>query len=125
MQRPSRRLNPAALLVVVAVFASCATSSSVATGEALSVRLQVDNNLRGITGVTVYLLSDTGGRRSLGNIESNERQTYDRSLRAGDYQLVASRVGADDIISERFRVDTDNLVVIWALAQNQLTFAER
>ena len=112
-------------LFALIVLAGCATSSSVATGEAMTVQIQVDNNLRGITGVSVYLLSDRGGRRSLGPLESNTRGTYDRELRSGDYQLVASRVGGDDIISERFRVDTDNLVVIWAIAQNQLTFGER
>lgn len=112
-------------LVVLTAAAGCATSSSVATGDAMNVQIQVDNNLRGITGVSVYLLSDRGGRRSLGPLESNNRATYDRELRAGDYQLVASRVGGEDIVSERFRVDTDNLVVIWAIAQNQLTFGER
>lgn len=114
--------GPLAALLAVA---GCATSSAVADGDALNVQIQVDNNLRGITGVSVYLLSDAGGRRSLGPLESNERSTYDRSLRSGDYQLVASRVGDADIVSERFRVDTDNLVVIWALAQNQLTFGQR
>lgn len=117
-------LNSAAVLLAFAV-TGCATGSSVASGEALSVQLQIDNNLRGITGVSVYLLSDTGGRRSLGPLESNNKATFDRSLRAGDYQLLATRVGAEDILSERFRVDTDNLVVIWAIAQNQLTFGER
>lgn len=117
-------LSLTALFMIFAT-AGCATSSSVATGETLEVQLQVDNNLRGIAGVSIYLLSDTGGRRSLGPLESNNRQAYDRTLRSGDYQLVASRVGADDIVSERFRVDTDGLVVIWALAQNQLTFAQR
>jgi hypothetical protein len=117
-------LNSAAVLLALAV-TGCATGSSVASGEALSVQLQIDNNLRGITGVSVYLLSDTGGRRSLGPLESNNKATYDRSLRAGDYQLLATRVGAEDILSERFRVDTDNLVVIWAIAQNQLTFGQR
>jgi hypothetical protein len=115
----------AASLIALIAFTGCATSSAVATGEAMNVQIQVDNNLRGITGVSVYLVSDNGGRRSLGPVESNDRNTYDRTLRAGDYQLQATRVGADDILSERFRVDTDGLVVIWALSQNQLTFGQR
>lgn len=120
-----RFMTLAAPLAAVLAVAGCATSSAVADGDALNVQIQVDNNLRGITGVSVYLLSDSGGRRSLGPLESNQRNSYDRSLRSGDYQLVASRVGGEDIVSERFRVDTDNLVVIWALAQNQLTFGQR
>lgn len=120
-----RFMTLAAPLAAMLALAGCATSSAVANGDPLNVQIQVDNNLRGITGVSVYLLSDSGGRRSLGPLESNQRTTYDRSLRSGDYQLVASRVGGADIVSERFRVDTDNLVVIWALAQNQLTFGQR
>lgn len=120
-----RFMTLAAPLAALLAVAGCATSSAVADGDALNVQIQVDNNLRGITGVSIYLLSDTGGRRSLGPLESNQRNSYDRSLRSGDYQLVASRVGGEDIVSERFRVDTDNLVVIWALAQNQLTFGQR
>jgi hypothetical protein len=74
--------------------------------------------------VSLYLLSDTGARRSLGPVESNRKAVYNRTLRAGDYQLIATRVGQEDLVSERFRVDTP-VVVSWSLAQNQLTFAER
>lgn len=112
-------------LAVLFVFTGCATSSAANSGEVLNVQIQVDNNLRGITGVSIYLLSDTGSRRSLGPVESNDRVAYDHTLPFGDYQLVATRVGGEDIVSQRFRVDTDGLVVIWALAQNQLTFGQR
>jgi hypothetical protein len=115
----------AVMLIVLMAAAGCATSSAVATGETLDVQLQVDNNLRDITGVSVYLLTDTGARRSLGPIESNRQGSYNRALRAGTYQLMATRVGGSDILSERFRIDTDNLIVIWAIAQNQITFGER
>ena len=115
----------AVMLIVLLTVAGCATSSAVATGETLDVQLQVDNNLRDITGVSVYLLTDTGARRSLGPIESNRQGAYNRTLRAGTYQLMATRVGGADILSERFRIDTDNLIVIWAIAQNQITFGER
>ncbi|MGH7446022.1 MAG: hypothetical protein ACREK1_03215 [Longimicrobiales bacterium] len=122
---PRRSSTPLAVfMLALSALCGCATSSAVATGETVSVQLQVDNNLRGITGVSVYLLSDTGTRRSLGPVESNRQATYTRTMRAGDYQLIAARVGAEDIVSERFRVDAD-VVVIWSLAQNQLTFGER
>jgi hypothetical protein len=115
----------AVMLTALMALAGCATSSAVATGETLDVQLQVDNSLRDITGVSVYLLTDTGARRSLGPIESNRQGSYNRSLRAGTYQFMATRVGGDDILSERFRIDTNNLVVIWAIGQNQITFGER
>lgn len=120
-----RRISFAVILAALMALAGCATSSAVATGDTLDVQLQVDNNLRDITGVSVYLLTETGGRRSLGPIESNRQGAYNRSVRAGTYQLMATRVGGDDILSERFRIDTDNLIVIWAIAQNQITFGER
>ena len=120
-----KMLGATLLLAFITGAAGCATSSAVAEGEAMSVQIEVDNNLRGITGVSVYLISPGGSRRSLGPIESNNRATYNRELRAGDYQLVATRVGDSDIVSERFRVDTNGLVVRWALAQNQLTFGQR
>lgn len=112
-------------LAVLLALTGCATGSAASSGEMLNVQIQVDNNLRGITGVSVYLLSDTGARRSLGPVESNDRVAYNRVMRFGDYQLLATRVGGEDIVSQRFRVDTDGLVVIWALSQNQLTFAQR
>ena len=115
----------AVILIMLMAVAGCATSSAVATGETLDVQLRVDNNLRDITGVSVYLLTDTGARRSLGPIESNRQGSYNRAVRAGTYQLMATHVGGSDILSERFRIDTDNLIVIWAIAQNQITFGER
>jgi hypothetical protein len=115
----------AVLLIVFMAVAGCATSSAVATGGTLDVQLQVDNNLRNATGVSVYLLTDTGARRSLGPIESNRQGSYNRAVRAGTYQLMAARVGDADILSERFHIDTDNLIVIWSIMQNQITFGER
>jgi hypothetical protein len=114
----------ATLIVALIASAGCASSSAVSTGETMQVQLEVDNNLRGITGVSLYLLSDTGARRSLGPVESNRKALYNRTLRAGDYQLIATRVGQEDLVSERFRIDT-SVVVMWSLAQNQLTFVER
>lgn len=121
-----RRLTAAAstaLALVLIATGGCATSSAVGGGEQLNVQFVVNNNLPGISGVTVYIVSESGGRRSLGPVNSGQRQTYARALRAGDYHLVASRVGAEDITSDRFRLDTDNFMVTWVLQQNQLTFA--
>ena len=116
------RPNPAAMLIAFIV-AGCATSSSVATGETFDVRLRIDNDLRDISGVTAYVRSEAGVRRSLGPIESNADATFERTLRPGIYQLIAARSGAPDIISEPFRIDAAGMVVSWSLARNQLTFA--
>lgn len=115
----------AIMLTALMALAGCATSSAVVSGDTLNVQLEVDNNLRDIADVSVYLLTDTGARRSLGPIESHRQGSYNRSVRAGTYQLLATRVGGDDILSERFRIDANNLIVIWAIGQNQITFGER
>ena len=114
----------AVLMIALLALTGCASRSAVAAGDALAVQLQVDNNLRDITGVSVYLISDSGSRRSLGPVESNRQGSYSYNLRAGDYQLLATRVGAADILSERFRIDAP-VIVVWSLAQNQITFGER
>jgi hypothetical protein len=122
MMRRRCRPNHAAMLIAFIV-AGCATSASVATGETFDVRLQIDNDLRAMTSVTAYLRSEAGVRRSLGPIESNDDATFGRALRPGVYQLVAARIGAYDIVSEPFRIDSDGMVVSWSLARNQLIFA--
>lgn len=105
--------------------AACATSQNVATGAELTVQLQVDNNLQGITGTSVYLMTESGTRRSLGPVESNRRVNFDRELRAGTYYLLATRVGEPDLTSERFRIDTDNTIVMWNMSANQISVGTR
>lgn len=122
-----RTRNVLGLLVamITLVTAACATSQNVATGAELTVQLQIDNNLPGITGTSVYLLTEAGNRRSLGPVESNRRVNFDRELRAGTYYFVATRVGQEDLTSERFRIDTDGTIVMWNMSANQVTFATR
>ena len=122
--RPRRLLSFFVLMLALAAGA-CATSQNVATGAQLNVQLQVDNNLPGITGTSVYLMTEAGSRRSLGPVESNRRVSFDRELRAGTYFLLATQVGDTDITSERFRIDTDGTVVMWNLSANQLAFGQK
>ena len=112
------------LLTVSLVVAACASSGG-GSAATYNVQIRVDNNLQGITGISAYLFTETGSRRSLGPVESNRTGTFDRSLRQGDYYLSGTRVGNPDIVSERFRVDTDSLVVMWNVALNQVTFGRR
>lgn len=117
--------GPAVLALMVFSLVGCATSQNVASGAALNTQIQIDNNLSGIQGVTAWLVTDSGNRRQLGPIDSNRRATYDRSLRAGTYYLLATRVNGEDIASERFRLDTDGIVVVWDMRANQITFQQR
>ncbi|HSJ09264.1 MAG TPA: hypothetical protein VK928_05100 [Longimicrobiales bacterium] len=122
----TRRVTGLFVAAVIALAATaCATSQNVATGAQLSIQFQVDNNLPNIAGTSVYLITETGSRRSLGPVESNRRVTFDRSVRAGTYYLSATRIGSTDLTSERFRLDTDGTIVIWSMNQNQISFGQR
>lgn len=113
------------LLTLCLLFAAgCATTGS-GGGDANTVYLQVQNNLTGLTGVTVYLVGDGGTRRTLGPVESNRTAEYTRDLRTGNYTLVASRAGGADIVSEQFRVDQPGTVVHWSMLANQISFSRR
>lgn len=121
----NRRVVSLLVALVTLAAAACATSQNVATGAQLSVQFQVDNNMPNLTGTTVYVVTETGSRRSLGPVESNKRVTFDRSLRAGTYYFSATRIGNTDLVSERFRLDTDGTIVFWNMNANQISFAER
>ena len=118
-----RTLGLAVALMTAVAVGGCRTSSAVATGQNLDVTIEIDNNLPGLTGITAFIITETGARRSLGPVNSNQRLSFERSLRAGNYTLVASRVGGADIVSERFRLDSSPVSVFWNVNVNQLTFS--
>jgi hypothetical protein len=120
-----RKFSMLALALVATMSAGCATGGAVASGESLAVQFQINNNLQGIQGISAYVVTETGQRRSLGPVESNREATFERSLRANTYYLVATRVSQPDIVSERFRLDASNVTVVWALGQNQITLQQR
>ncbi|CAN5663572.1 hypothetical protein BH23GEM9_BH23GEM9_24180 [soil metagenome] len=112
--------------LVVLFTGGCATTPDPTTGEVMSVEFRIENNLPGIGGVSAYLVvADAGSRQLLGPIESNRTGTYQRTVRTGTYSLVIGRVGASDIVSDRFRLDTDIAVIAWNVSANQLTFGQR
>ena len=118
-----RKLSYLASLLLVLVGTGCTTSGAVATGQDLAVTLVVENNLPGLVGVSAFIVTETGSRRSLGPVNSNQRQTFERTLRAGNYQLLVTRAGGADIQSERFRLDTTPVSVSWNINANQLSFS--
>jgi hypothetical protein len=113
------------LLLVVGGCASGGGAAGTTAADAVSVQIQIDNNLPGITGVVAYLIPQSGGRRSLGPVESNRVGTFDRNLRRGAYSFLASRVGAPDLISDTFRIDDGDVIVTWHMNTNQVSFSNR
>ena len=112
-----------AALMLALLGSGCVTSGAVASGQELAVTLEIENNLPGLVGISTFIVTETGARRSLGPINSNQRQAFERTLRAGNYYLVATRVGGTDILSERFRLDTTPIGVTWNVMANQLSFS--
>lgn len=116
----------AALLVVAAAMlgAGCATAAST-DDTPVQVQFNIENNRPGLGGVTAFLVTPAGARVSFGPIESNRTGSWTRTVRPGLYTLVAGRVGGDDIVSERFRIEAQTAVISWNLNANQLVFGER
>jgi hypothetical protein len=103
----------------------CATAAE-STAEPIPVEFRVDNNMPGIGGVSAYLMTESGTRRLLGPIESNQTGAFQRAVNPGaTYTLIIGRVGSQDLVSERFRIEPDVAVVIWNVRANQLTFGRR
>jgi hypothetical protein len=117
MTRPSIGFIFVALFA--GVFAACAsTGSSSAGAGSASVTFAIDNNLSGLAGATVYLVRDSGTRRTVGMVQSGRRMEFSESVRPGTYYLVAGGVAGGDLESERFRLEAGNLVVSWDLRAN-------
>jgi hypothetical protein len=101
------------------VLAACAsTGSSSAGAGSASVTFAIDNNLSGLAGATVYLVRDSGTRRTVGMVQSGRRMEFTESVRPGTYHLVAGGVAGGDLESERFRLEPGSLVVSWDLRAN-------
>ena len=110
----------------VMTLAACASSGGANTGEAYTVPVEVDNNLSGLSGATIYVQRQTGtNRRLLGPAESGQKKTFQWDARDGSYVLVARLTGGQaDIVSDVFQVQ-NGVVVSWNLAQNRLLSGSR
>jgi hypothetical protein len=90
---------------------ACASTSGGTTGgtteqgvEGEGVEFVVINDRTPPAPITVYLVPETGGRRRLGTLQPNGRQTFRHAPAAPsqEFQLVADAVGEGDVESERF-----------------------
>src|SRR5688572_17291472 len=73
----SRKLWYFAALMIALLGSGCVTSGAVASRQDLAVTLEIENNLPGLIGISTFIVTETGARRSLGPINSNQRQAFE------------------------------------------------
>lgn len=103
--------------------AACAanTEGTQAGEDTFVVPIEIDNNLSGLAGTSIFIARSTGsGRRLLGPIESGQKKTFSYDARPGMYRLTAkSGMRSDSIVSEQFQLFAGTSVN-WSLAANRI-----
>jgi hypothetical protein len=127
-----RAARVAFLMLITAVgttLAACAAKSGAEPGapSGFLVPIEVENNLSGLTGTSVYIARSTGGsRRLLGPVETGRKRTFQYDAREGLYRLTAKQQGmrADSVVSDVFQLQP-GMVVQWSVATNRLLTGTR
>jgi hypothetical protein len=109
--------------------AGCAANSGSAGADATSftVPIEVENNVSGLTGTSIYIARSSGtGRRLLGPVESGRKRTFQYDAKEGLYRLTAREQGvrADSIVSEPFQIQP-GMVIQWSIPANRLLTGTR
>lgn len=86
---------------------ACAATSAGTTEEAVEgegTAFVVVNDRTPPAPITVYLIPETGGRRRLGTLQPNGRQTFHHApaVPSQGFHLVAEAVGESDVRSDQF-----------------------
>jgi len=124
-------MRAASILLVTLVAAAgfyapgCAPTAG-STTDAFVVPIEVDNNLTGLSGASIYINRSTGtSRRLLGPVEAGKKRTFEYDARAGFYRLIARRAMSDDsIVSDTFQLQPGTMVQ-WSIPMNRLLTGSR
>jgi len=107
---------------------ACAANSAGSGGNSgYVVPIEVENNLSGLSGASIYIARSSGtGRRLLGPVESGQKKTFEYDARNGTYRLTArpQGVGQDSIVSDVFQLQP-GMVVQWSIPTNRLLTGTR
>jgi hypothetical protein len=129
-QMPSmrKRMSAAAIMMIVALTAACASAGPEETGAAgaadgMSV-ITVQNNHTSRRDMHIYLEPEGRGERvQLGMVRTGETGNFNHDVPRGFYRLVAgSEMG--DVRSPRFNVQGPS-TVSWVMASARLTVRRR
>jgi len=110
--------------------AACAAKSGGEAGAASTgfiVPIEVENNLTGLGGASIYISHPSGtSRRLLGPVESGRKRTFEYDAKAGVFKLTARQQGtrADSIVSENFQLQP-GMAVQWSIPMNRLLTGTR
>jgi hypothetical protein len=128
------RAAPVALLMLVTVaglgLAACAAKTGTGAGAATTgfvVPIEVENNLSGLVGTSIYITRSSGtGRRLLGPVENGQKRTFEYDAVAGTFKLIARQQGvrADSIVSDNFQLQP-GMAVQWLIPTNRLLVGSR
>lgn len=115
----------AAVLALTAVVATACASAPDYPGnrENYQAFVEVNNDGSSLSNFTVHLVSATGPRQRLGNVNLNEVKTFDvtRPSSGGYYRLQAILISGAEVYSPQFAL-TEGDKVVWDLRQNRVLF---
>lgn len=112
-----------AAVAVVAMAGGCASAPAAeAAADGASV-ITVENNLTSFSDVTVYVVPQSGVRRSLGSVTSGATAEFSYSER-GVISLVAQPTTGNPVTSERVNIAGPSQIR-WVLQTNRLTQGRR
>lgn len=119
-----RPLRLAVLALVAGIVTACASAPEYpGNRENYQAYVEVDNHGSSLSNFTVHLVSATGPRKRLGNVNLNETKTFDvtRPSSGGYYRLQATLISGSEVYSPQFAL-TEGDKVVWDLRQNRVLF---
>jgi hypothetical protein len=111
------------------VLGACATSPRAAAPNAQvvaqnKVQVRVQNNLVPSTGVTVWVVPETGAKQLLGNLNPSASGTFSfPATNTAQFVLVARTTGGMEIRSRAFSIASGSDVVTWDMYSNSVSVA--
>lgn len=120
-----RPLRLGIAVLAVAIMTACAGGPQYpGNRETYQARVEVDNGNSALSNFTVHLVSATGPRQRLGNVNLNETRSFNVSYPSagGRYQLMATLITGYELYSPAFTL-TEGDMVVWNLQRNRVFFA--
>lgn len=118
--RALRSLPAIALLLLAAACATTSGGDTGAEGGANAINVVVENTGTPAADITVYVLTQTGGRQLLGSVPPGQTATlrYTGSTLGGQYRLMARPTGGREIISNTFSFGAPGSSIRWNIYSN-------
>ena len=119
-----RPLRLATLALLAVVLSACASTPKYpGNRETYQAIVEINNAGSSLSNFTVHLVSATGPRKRLGNVNLNEVRAFEvtRPSSRGYYRLMATLITGYDLYSPQFPL-TEGDLVVWDLRRNRVLF---